>query len=132
MNEELEPILREEWELANGIKDVGSLGQTGLIAQQLLSTHSGRFTIAEAERLVPLLCLETVSFRRRVRPSPLTAFLVVAACLAFPGRWETLSSVLGRSKTWLSTIFVDVTTFLAAEFGDLLRWHSQLTPELSY
>jgi hypothetical protein len=36
--------------------------------------------------------------------------------------------VFGRSKTWLSTVFVDVTTFLAAEFGEILRWHPQLTP----
>jgi hypothetical protein len=70
-----------------------------------------------------------VPYRRRVLPSPETALLVVLARLAFPGRWETLSLVFGRSKTWLSTVFVDVTTFLAAEFGDLLRWHPQLTPD---
>jgi hypothetical protein len=86
-----------------------------------------RFKPEEIYRLVPLLGLEGVPFRSRYTADPMTAFCVVAARLSFPGRWEPLCDLFGRSKSWLSTVFNDVILFLVARFGPLLLWHPQLT-----
>jgi hypothetical protein len=86
-----------------------------------------RFTPIQIRRLLPLLKLESVLYRHRYTADPETAFCVVAARLSSPSRWETLSHLFGRSKSWLSIIFNDVVVFLAAQFGPLLFWHPQLT-----
>lgn len=86
-----------------------------------------RFTVDGVRHLVPLLHLHGVPFRHRISPDPETALAVVLARLSFPGRWDALSDIFGRSPSWLSTVFNDTVVFLASEFGPLLRWHSQLT-----
>lgn len=86
-----------------------------------------RFNAQQIRRVVPLLKLDDVPWRSRLRPPPETAFCVLCARLAYPGRWHHLCDVFGRSEAWLSTVFNDVCTFLAATFGPLLWWHPQLT-----
>jgi hypothetical protein len=88
-----------------------------------------RFTPEEIYQLVPLLNLEGVPFRNRYKVDSVTAFCVVAARLSFPSRWEQLSDLFGRSKSWLSTVFNDVILYLAARFAPVLLWHPQLTYE---
>jgi hypothetical protein len=86
-----------------------------------------RFSVEEVYRLVPLLRLHEIPWRRRVAVSLGTALCIVLARLSFPGRWCLLSDIFGRSQSWLSTVSNDVIVFLAGRFGGLLRWHPQLT-----
>jgi hypothetical protein len=83
----------------------------------------------EIRRLVPLLGLEDVTFRHRCKANGEIALCVVAARLAYPYRWESLSDIFGRSKSWLNNVFNDAIIFLARRFATILLWHPQLTYE---
>jgi nuclease HARBI1 len=86
-----------------------------------------RFTVPEIIRLAPLLCLNQLEYRNRLRVEPTTALCIVCARLAYPGRWAQLADLFGRSPTWLSIIFNDTTIYLSSRFSEHLRWHRQIT-----
>jgi hypothetical protein len=86
-----------------------------------------RFTAIEIRRLVPLLELDQVVWRNRLKPHLETALCVLCARLSYPGRWAGLADLFGRSQAWLSTVFNDIVIFLAGRFGPVLWWHPQLT-----
>ena len=88
-----------------------------------------RFTPAEIYHLVPLLNLDGVVYRNRYTPGAITAFCVVCARLSFPSRWEHLTDLFGRSKSWLSTVFNDVILYLVARYREVLLWCPLLTYE---
>ena len=88
-----------------------------------------RFSPEEIRRLVSLLWIHEVPWRERVNPDPEMALCVVLARLSYPGRWVTLQDMFGKSDTWLSLVFNSVVVFWAGLFGDILRWHPQLTQQ---
>jgi hypothetical protein len=85
-----------------------------------------RFSLEEFLTLVPLLRLDGVEYRQRVKPSPETALAVVCYRLSYPRRLSDCCELFGRSRTWISRVFNAVTVYLDQQFQSILEWHPQL------
>jgi hypothetical protein len=85
-----------------------------------------RFSVDEFSTLLPLLRLDGVEYRARVKPSPECALAVVLYRLSYPWRLADCYELFGRSRAWISQVFNAVTVYLDWQFQSILEWHSQL------
>jgi hypothetical protein len=58
--------------------------------------------VDEFSTLLPLLRLDGVEYRARVKPSPECALAVVLYRLSYPRRLADCCELFGRSRAWIS------------------------------
>lgn len=96
----------------------------------VLCSSLTRFTRTELDRFLPLLGLEEIQFRNRVRATPEEALAVVLIKLSFPNRYWEIMDRFGHSRTWLSIVFNDTMIHLYRRYRKKLAWdENRLTYE---
>ncbi|OJD27217.1 hypothetical protein ACJ73_01382 [Blastomyces percursus] len=81
-----------------------------------------RFTKDEIRIILPYMRLEMIEWLARYQPSSEMALCIVLARLAYPHRYQDLTSIFGRSASFLASIFNDTVQHLTDRFRDLLLW----------
>lgn len=66
-----------------------------------------RFTPREVERILPLLSLHEIRFRKCLQATSEEALAVVLIRLSYPTRYWATMDRSGHSHTWLSIVFND-------------------------
>ena len=91
----------------------------------VLCHHLTRFTVAEIQRLLPLLALQEIRFRNRLQATPEEAFAVVLIRLSYPIRYWNMMDRFGHSRTWLSIVFNDTIIHIYKRFRKTLEWDNR-------
>lgn len=96
----------------------------------VLCSSLTRFTRTELDRFLPLLGLEEIQFRNRVRATLEEALAVVLIKLSFPNRYWEMMDWFGHSRTWLSIVFNDTMIYFYRHYRKKLAWNeNRLTYE---
>lgn len=67
-----------------------------------------------------------MQYQHKLTPSNELALSITLSRLSCSGDWSKHCERFGRSEAYLSTVFADVTTYIAETFAEQLRWHHQL------
>ena len=88
----------------------------------VLGYHLMRFTPDETRAFLPLLRLDRLRFRARVRATPEQAIGVVLVRLSYPTRYWQMMETFGHSRTWISIVFNDTIIYLYRRYRRILEW----------
>ncbi|PGH12606.1 hypothetical protein AJ80_06665 [Polytolypa hystricis UAMH7299] len=80
------------------------------------------FSKEEIGHIIPYLRLDQIVWNSRYKTSQELAFCILLGCLAYPVRFEDMTTVFGRSKFYISSIFTDMVLHIRDRFQDMLRW----------
>lgn len=83
-----------------------------------------RFTKKEIGQILLVLNIPT-RFRFRYRATSEMALCVFLYRMAHPFRLKDCMKVFGKSRSWISAVFNDVSLFLVEKYEDRLLWDSK-------
>jgi hypothetical protein len=81
-----------------------------------------RFSRQEIREILPYLRLDLCPWRNRYHLSPEAAFCLLLYRLSWPLRYKDTLYIFGRSRSWQSTIYVDILQYLVRRYQGLLYW----------
>ncbi|PGG94983.1 hypothetical protein AJ80_10062 [Polytolypa hystricis UAMH7299] len=84
-----------------------------------------RFTKEEIHQIIPYLQLHQIEWQNHNRPSNELAFCILLGRLAYPARYDNMTNLFGRSKSYINMVFTDVVLHIQDHFQDMLHWDPQ-------
>ncbi|RPA80970.1 hypothetical protein BJ508DRAFT_326819 [Ascobolus immersus RN42] len=84
-----------------------------------------RFTSSEIERLLSAFQLDTIEWRFRNTPTPEEALCLLLFRLSHPHRLKDCMRTFGKSRSWCSAVFNDMSDFITTKYKERLEWDGE-------